>query len=68
MKVSRYVKLRSLAHNAMDLALEQNHNPLRKKVAVEEPTREASERSLSEYRTPLDLERARKEPYVPYCI
>ena len=62
MKVSRYVKLRSLAHGPVDVALEQNHNPLRRKIPVPECTREFSERLLSEYKSPLDIERARQEP------
>ncbi len=62
MKVSRYVKLRSLAHGPVDIALEKNHNPLRCKVPVKEPTREFSDRLLGEYRIPLDSERAREEP------
>ena len=64
MKVSRYVKLRSLAHGPVDIALEQNHNPLRRKVPVEDTTREFSERCLEEYREPLDIARGRSEPYV----
>ena len=66
MKISRYIKLRSLAHGPVDLALEQNHNPLRRKVPVTDPTREFSESCLEEYRTPLDVERGRTEPYV-FC-
>lgn len=62
MKVSRYVKLRSLAQGPVDLALEQNHNPLRRKVPVQDPTREFSDGVLAEYRVPLDIERARTEP------
>lgn len=62
MKVSRYVKLRALAGSPIDVALEQNHNPLRKKVPVAETTREYAERLLADYRTPLDLEHARTEP------
>ena len=62
MKVSRYVKLRSVAHGPVELALEQNHNPLRRKVRVSEPTREFGERLLRDYKTALDLARAREEP------
>ncbi|RPD81724.1 hypothetical protein L226DRAFT_527984 [Lentinus tigrinus ALCF2SS1-7] len=64
MKVSRYVKLRALAQGPVDLALEQNHNPLRCKVSVEDPSREYSEHLLAEYRVPLDIERARAEPMI----
>ncbi|KAI0757264.1 hypothetical protein C8Q80DRAFT_1132754 [Daedaleopsis nitida] len=64
MKVSRYVKLRALAGGPIDFALEQNHNPLRKKVPVVQMTREYAERLLADYRTPLDLERARTEPLI----
>ncbi|TBU39582.1 hypothetical protein BD309DRAFT_1022044 [Dichomitus squalens] len=64
MKISRYVKLRTLAGGAVDLALERNHNPLRRKVPVQEPTRELFDSLLEEYKTPLDLERARQEPLL----
>ena len=62
MKITRYVKLRTLADGPVDLALEQNHHPLRRKVPVEEPTRDFFTSALEEYKTPLDLERARHEP------
>ncbi|CDO70270.1 hypothetical protein BN946_scf184942.g70 [Trametes cinnabarina] len=64
MKISRYIKLRTLAHGPVDLALEQNHNPLRRKVPVTDFTRESSERALGEYRKPLNLDRARLEPLI----
>ena len=62
MKITRYVKLRTLADGPVDLALEQNHHPLRQKVSVEEPTRDFFTSALDEYKTPLDLERGRHEP------
>ncbi|KAH9921997.1 uncharacterized protein BXZ73DRAFT_91690 [Epithele typhae] len=64
MKVSRFIKLRALAQDPADIALEQNHNPLRRKVRVEDPSREFSEVKLSEYRVPLDLDRGRTEPLL----
>ncbi|KAI9066676.1 hypothetical protein FKP32DRAFT_1589371 [Trametes sanguinea] len=64
MKISRFIKLRSLARGPVDLALEQNHNPLRRKVPVTDYSRESTERALQEYRKPLDLDRARQEPLI----
>ncbi|KAI0639143.1 hypothetical protein C8Q77DRAFT_1152142 [Trametes polyzona] len=64
MKISRYIKLRSLARGPVDVALEQNHNPLRRKVPTQDCTRETFENALNEYRTPLDLARAREEPLI----
>ncbi|KAI0374438.1 hypothetical protein BV20DRAFT_1049238 [Pilatotrama ljubarskyi] len=64
MKISRFIKLRSLANGPVDLALEQNYNPLRRKVVVHDFTREYSERLLNEYRKPLDLKRAQEEPML----
>ncbi|CAL1696420.1 unnamed protein product [Somion occarium] len=64
MKISRFIKLRSLNWSAMDLAMEQNHNPLRKKVPVLDPSHEFTRKFLLEYRKPLDLEKARKEPLL----
>ncbi|KAI0359128.1 hypothetical protein OH77DRAFT_1473765 [Trametes cingulata] len=64
MKISRFIKLRSLAHGPIDLALEQNHNPLRRKVPLQDLTREHSEQLLNEYRKPLDLGRAHEQPML----
>ncbi|KAI0336090.1 hypothetical protein GY45DRAFT_1316150 [Cubamyces sp. BRFM 1775] len=64
MKISRFIKLRSLAQGPVDLAVEQNHNPLRKKVPMQGFTRESTERALRDYRTPLDLTRAHQEPLI----
>ncbi|KAL7285721.1 hypothetical protein ACG7TL_000826 [Trametes sanguinea] len=64
MKISRFIKLRSLARGPVDLALEQNHNPLRRKVPVTDFSRGSTERALQQYRKPLDLDRARQEPLI----
>ncbi|OBZ79723.1 Proteasome activator complex subunit 4 [Grifola frondosa] len=64
MKTSRFIKLRTFAQAPVDLALEQNHNPLRRQVPIIEPTQEFTSRWLAEYRVPLDMERARREPLL----
>lgn len=64
MKISRFIKLRSFSHGAVDLALEQNHNPLKRKVQVLAPDRDFTTKWLEEYKTPLDPDQARKEPSV----
>ncbi len=48
-----------------DLVIEQNHNPLKRKVRVNDPTHEFTDEWLAEFKTPLDLDRARNEPSVP---
>jgi len=68
MKISRYIKLRTLARDPIDLVLEQNHNPLRRTVPVMQPTHDFTSRWLAEFRTPLDIERGRREPSVPSIL
>ena len=63
MKISRFIKLRTLSHGPAELALERNHNPLRRDVLVTSPSTEFTETFLNQFKVPLDLERARKEPY-----
>lgn len=62
MKISRYIKLRTLSEGPVDLVLEQNHNPLRRAVEIQQPNRDFTSRWLSEYRSPLDIARAQREP------
>lgn len=62
MKISRFIKLRTLSEGPQDLALEQNHNSLRRKVPIESPTHEFTDRWLAEYKRPLDLSQAVREP------
>lgn len=64
MKVSRLIKLRTLMQDPADLVLEQNHNPLKRQVPVVDPTQEFTDEWLEEFKAPLDLEKARLEPYV----
>ncbi|PCH33392.1 ARM repeat-containing protein [Wolfiporia cocos MD-104 SS10] len=63
-KMSRYVKLRTLARTPVDLVLEQNHNPLRRKVPVPDASQEFTLQCLAAYREPLDIEQARREPLL----
>lgn len=62
MKISRFVKLRTFSHGPEDLALEQTHNPLKRKVPVLKPTHEFTARFLEQFKTPLDLSQAQEEP------
>lgn len=49
-----------------DLVLEQNHNPLKRQVPVVDPTHEYTDNWLAEFKSPLNIEKARKEPYVMF--
>ena len=64
MKISRFMKLRTLSRGPVDLALELNHNPLKRAVPVENPSHEFTEEWLAEFKVPLDLEKARHEASV----
>ncbi|EIN13624.1 hypothetical protein PUNSTDRAFT_94808 [Punctularia strigosozonata HHB-11173 SS5] len=64
MKCSRYIKLRTLSQTQVDLALEQNHNPLRLKVPVGEPGNETTIRFLSDFKSELNLCQARRNPLL----
>lgn len=65
--MSRYIKNRTLGKGAVDLALERNHNPLRRSVAIPNPTHETTTRFLQQFKEPLNASRARKEPYVMHA-
>ena len=64
MKIARFIKLRTFSNGIADLALEQNHNPLKRKVPVETPTSELTSRWLLDFKVPLDMDKAAKEPFV----
>jgi proteasome activator subunit 4 len=64
MKSSRFIKLRSTAQSPADLVMEQNHNPLRRKVPVNEPSYALTKTFLQDFKVPINLVKAAKEPYV----
>ncbi|KAI0961190.1 hypothetical protein AcV7_000358 [Taiwanofungus camphoratus] len=64
MKISRFIKLRTLAQGPVDVALEQNHNPLRRKVPILHPTHAFTSAWLAEFKNPLALETAGREPLL----
>jgi proteasome activator subunit 4 len=65
MKTSRFVKLRTFSHGPEDLALEINHNPLKRDLQVLQPTHSFTTKFLHQFKGPLDLDKAREEPYGP---
>lgn len=64
MKISRFIKLRTFGGTSTDLALEQNHNPLKHKVSIETPTADFTTQWLLDFRGPLDGEKAAQQPFV----
>ena len=62
MKISRFIKLRTFSHTLTDIALEHNRNPLKRKVQIVTKTPEFTDQWLAEFKEPLDVEKARKEP------
>lgn len=64
MKISRYIKLRTLAHGPVDLVMEQNHNPLRRTVEIKEPSHSFTSQWMAEFKVPVDTQRAQREPMI----
>ncbi|EMD41658.1 hypothetical protein CERSUDRAFT_110231 [Gelatoporia subvermispora B] len=64
MKISRYVKLRTMAKGPNDIAMERNHNPLRRTVPIPEPSHEFTSKWLAEFRQPLHYDEARRIPIL----
>lgn len=64
MKTSRYIKLRTFVSDPEDIALERNHNPLRRKVPTGSLPFIAKDNFLDQAKFPADLERAAIEPCV----
>jgi proteasome activator subunit 4 len=56
MKSSRFIKLSTMAHNDIDMVLEQNHNPHRRHVPVKELSHEYTEQFLHSFRTPPHMD------------
>jgi proteasome activator subunit 4 len=64
MKSSRFIKLKTTAHGPVDVVMEQNHNPLRRHVAIEVPSHEYTKRFLQNFQTAPDLDAVGETPYV----
>ncbi|KAK7694363.1 hypothetical protein QCA50_001549 [Cerrena zonata] len=64
MKVSRFIKIRSLSHTPENMIMEQNDNPLRQQVPVTDPSEGFTQKFMEDYRIPLDLQKARAQPLI----
>ncbi|KZT19390.1 hypothetical protein NEOLEDRAFT_1142177 [Neolentinus lepideus HHB14362 ss-1] len=64
MKMSRYIKLRTYYRNTIDLVLEQNHHPLRRRIDVTSPSHDFTREFLQAFRKSLDVEKAVREPLL----
>lgn len=64
MKSLRYIKLRTFSTSPLDLAMERNHNPLRRTVSVTKPSHDFTARYLQSFKQPLGHEPASGEPFV----
>jgi proteasome activator subunit 4 len=54
MKSSRFIKLRTMAHDDTDMVLEQNHNPLRHRVPVTDPSHAFTKKLLHDFKVSPD--------------
>lgn len=68
MKTARFVKLRTFSRGPEDIALENNRNPLKRNLQVLQPTHSFTSKFLDQFKDPLDLDKARKEPYAPLSV
>ncbi|KAI0343952.1 hypothetical protein BDW22DRAFT_1355187 [Trametopsis cervina] len=64
MKITRFMKLRTFIGDPVDMLMERNRNPLKHISRVETPTAEETAQWLSEFRNPLDTEKAQREPLL----
>ncbi|KAH9947692.1 hypothetical protein B0H21DRAFT_737636 [Amylocystis lapponica] len=64
MKISRFIKLKTTSHGPVDLALEQNHNPLRRKVPSQDASYGFTSKWLAQFKVPLDLDCACRKPLL----
>jgi hypothetical protein len=62
MKSTRYIKLRTFLQQPEDFAFEQNHNPLRQIVPINNLSFIADDNFLEQSKVPVDLRRAATEP------
>ena len=64
MKITRFMKMKKFSQDPADILIEQSHNPLKRTVHVEDSSSEYAIRLLSEFKAPLDTEKAQHEPCV----
>jgi proteasome activator subunit 4 len=64
MKSLRYIKLRTYSGSTKELALCNNHNPIRQKVSVTERTSEFTAQYLEAFKKPIDRKLAQQQPYA----
>ena len=62
MKSIRYVKLRTFLQSPEDIAMEQNHNPLRVRFELQNVSNEFTTRYLEVFKSELDTQKATLEP------
>ncbi|THH19718.1 hypothetical protein EW146_g1513 [Bondarzewia mesenterica] len=62
MKSLRYIKLRTFARGPIDLIFERNNNPMKRKIAVTDPSHDFTARFLESFKKPIDLDSKDPEP------
>jgi proteasome activator subunit 4 len=58
MKAIRYMKLRTFAHEPIDLTFERNNNPLKQSIAIRDPSHDFTREFLAQFQVPVDLIKA----------
>ena len=62
MKILRFIKLRTTTADPTDLVLEQNHNPLKKLLVIDDSSHSFTTKYLANLKTPIDLKDASGRP------
>ncbi|KAI0702460.1 hypothetical protein BC835DRAFT_1411015 [Cytidiella melzeri] len=64
MKITRYMKLKTFNDDVASVMSAHSHNPLKRTVHIENPTSEHAMHWLAGFRTPLDTDKAQREPIL----
>ncbi|KAI0094570.1 armadillo-type protein [Irpex rosettiformis] len=64
MKITRFMKLKTFSNNPADILMEVNHNPLRHTVHCDRPTSQYTTQWLADFKAPLDIKKAQREPLL----
>lgn len=62
MKILRFIKLRTTTVDPINLVLERNHNPLKKSLAIGNPSHSFTSKHLADLKRPIDLTNASGMP------
>lgn len=62
MKITRFMKLKAFTKDPAGLLLEESHNPLKRRLPVEDQSSGFTTKWLAQFREPLEVDNAQKDP------